>query len=69
MKEGNPIACRELKPTIPKRTDGSEIEEYIIDVQCEARSTSLESAIFHDEANNSKSNRIDQFFSGCPEIN
>ena len=69
IKDEKPIACRELIFTIPKGADGSDINELIIDAQCEEKSVSLKSSIFHDKTNYSKRDRIDQFFSGCPGFN
>ncbi|MFC1863209.1 hypothetical protein ACFL1Z_04565 [Thermodesulfobacteriota bacterium] len=67
-KDDIPIACDEQIVTIPKNADGSEINEVIIDVQCEEGSISLESDIFHDEINSNKQERIARFFSGCPRF-
>jgi hypothetical protein len=66
IKEEKPIACKELNVTIPKGADGSKIKELIIDAQCEEKSLSLKSSIFHDKANYNKRHRVDQFFTGCP---
>ena len=63
MKEEKPIACRELILTITKGADGSEINELIIDAQCEGKAISLKSSLFHDNSNYNKQQRIDQFFS------
>ena len=68
-KDDITIACDEQIVTIPKNADGSKIYEFTINVLCEEGSFILESEIFHDEINNNKSQRIEQFFSGCPGFN
>jgi len=62
MKEGNPIACRELRTVVEKGVDGSQIYETVIKTSCEPGSYGLKSTVFL----NAKRYQIEEWFSGCP---
>ena len=66
IRGGRPIACEEQIITIPKNSDGTEMNEAIINIQCEEGSINLESNIFHEEIESSKHEEIEKFLSGCP---
>jgi hypothetical protein len=68
-KDDSPIACEEQIVTIPKNAEGSEINEVIINMECDKGSISLVADIFHDEINSPKQDRIKKFFSECPKFN
>jgi hypothetical protein len=55
------VACSEIKATVPKDSDGSKIEEIIIDSPCSGKSYDLKSAVFYYV----KRYRIDEWFSDC----
>ncbi len=63
MEDKKPIACKELKATIPKGEDGSVIYETTIETPCKDKTYKLESTIFKYV----KRYRIDEFLSGCPK--
>lgn len=63
MEDKKPLACKELKVTIPKGDDGSVIYETTIELPCKEKSYNLESTIFKYV----KRYRIDEFLSGCPK--
>jgi hypothetical protein len=63
MEDKEPIACKELKATIPKGDDGTEIYEATIDVPCKDKPYGMESTILHSV----KRYKIDAFLSGCPK--
>ena len=60
--DNEPVACKELKVTIPKGSDGSEIHEIFIETPCESKAFKLGYAAFHLI----KRYKIDKWFSGCP---
>ena len=62
LKEGKPVACKELKVTVPKGADGSKIYELKIDVPCAQESYSMESAVFYYVQ---KRYMLEQWFSDC----
>jgi hypothetical protein len=61
MEDKNPLACKEVKATIPKKDDGSEKYEAIIEVPCKDKSYSIESTIYHSVPRY----KIQEFLSGC----
>jgi hypothetical protein len=61
VEDDKPIACKEIKITIPKETDGSEVKELILNASCSNRSLSLKSAVFYM----AKRYRIEEWFSDC----
>jgi len=63
MKDDKPIACKELKVTIPKGDDGSKIYETTIEAPCNDITYKVESTIFKYV----KRYRIDNFLSDCPK--
>jgi len=63
MKDDKPIACKELKVTIPKGDDGSKIYETTIEAPCSDIDYKVESTIFKYV----KRYRIDNFLSDCPK--
>jgi hypothetical protein len=63
MKEDKPIACKELKVTIPKGDDGSKIYETTVEAPCSDITYKVESTIFKYV----KRYRIDNFLSDCPK--
>lgn len=60
--DDKPVACKELKVTIPKGSDGSEIQEIFIEAPCKPKAFKLGYAAFHLI----KRYKIDNWFSGCP---
>ena len=62
LVDGKPLACREIKTFVPKGADGSQIEEVILESQCEGKSFKLVSAIIQNTARY----KIEEWFSGCP---
>ena len=63
LVDNKPVACKELKVTIPKGSDGSEIEEIFIETACKPKTFKLAYSAFHLI----KRYKIDNWFSGCPE--
>jgi len=63
MEDKTPMACKEVKATIPKKDDGSEKYEAIIEVPCKEKPYGIESTIYH----NVKRYKIQEFFLGCPK--
>lgn len=60
--DNKPVACKELKVTIPKGSDGSVIQEIFIEAPCKPGAFKLGYAAFHLM----KRYKIDNWFSGCP---
>ena len=60
--DDKPVACKEIKVTVPKGSDGSDIQEIIIEASCKPRSFKLAYAAFHLI----RQYKIDNWFSGCP---
>jgi hypothetical protein len=61
VEDDKPIACKEIKITIPKEANGSEVNELILSAPCSNKSLSLKSAVFYM----AKRYRIDEWFSDC----
>lgn len=61
-EDEKPIACKEIKMTIPKNSDGSEIYEAIIETPCKDKSFGLKANFFH----NVSRYKIEEWFEGCP---
>jgi hypothetical protein len=61
VEDDKPVACKEIKITIPKGADGSEVKEIILNAPCSNRSLSLKSAVFYK----AKRYQIDEWFSDC----
>ncbi len=62
MKDETPVAGRELRVVIPKKSDGSQVYETIINVPCEKEDFRIQSTIFYIE----KRYKIEEWFTGCP---
>ena len=63
MKDDKPIACKELKVTIPKGDDGSKIYETTVEAPCSDIDYKVESTILKYL----KRYSIDNFLSDCPK--
>ena len=63
MGNDKPMACKELKVTIPKGDDGSKIYETTVESPCNDIDYKVESTIFKYV----KRYRIDNFLSDCPK--
>jgi hypothetical protein len=61
VEDEKPVVCKEMKITIPKGADGSEVKELILNASCLNRNLSLKSAVFYM----AKRYRIDEWFSDC----
>jgi hypothetical protein len=61
VEDDKPIACKELKITIPKEADGSKLEELVINAPCSNKSLSLKSAVFYY----TKRYKIEEWFADC----
>jgi hypothetical protein len=61
VEEDKPITCKELKVTVPKDADGSQINELVLNVPCSNKGYSIKSTIFYY----SKRYKIDEWFSDC----
>jgi hypothetical protein len=61
VEDNKPITCKELKVTVPKGADGSQINELILNVPCSNKSYSIKSAIFYY----TKRYKIEEWFSDC----
>lgn len=59
-----PVSCKEIKETIPKGADGTDLNEVKIKVPADAKDLNIESAIFFS----TKRYRIENWFSGCKEF-
>ena len=62
LKEGNPIACRELRVVVEKGADGSQVYETVIKAPCGLVSYGLKATVFH----NARRYQIEEWFAGCP---
>ena len=62
MKEGMPVAGRELIVLIPAKADGSQMYETSITLPCEKQNYKLRSTFFY----NVKRYKIEEWFKGCP---
>ena len=62
ITEGKPLACKEIKMVVPKGADGTEINEVILEAECEGKSLSLTYAIVQNYVRY----RIKEWLSGCP---
>jgi hypothetical protein len=63
MEDKKPVACREIKMTVPKGDDGSEIYETTIEIPCKDKNYGMQSTIFHSVSRY----KIEEFLSGCPK--
>ena len=61
VEEGKTVACKELKVVVPKEADGSEINEFVIDVPCKGKNLTVQSVVFYYI----KRYKIDEWFAGC----
>ena len=61
--EGKPVACKELKVTVPAKADESIEYETTIETPCEGKGYDLKSTVFQ----NASRYRIEEWFEGCPE--
>jgi hypothetical protein len=61
LEEGKTVACKEVKMSVPKESDGSEINEVVIDMPCEGKKFTVQSAVFY----NIKRYKIDEWFADC----
>jgi hypothetical protein len=59
-----PVACKEIKETIPKGADGTEIKEVKIKVHAGTTDLNVKSTIFFS----TKRYRIENWFSGCKDF-
>ncbi len=59
-----PVACKEIKETIPKGADGTDIKEVNIKVPADAKELNIKSTIFFS----AKRYRIEDWFSGCKDF-
>ena len=62
LKDGNPIAGRELRVVVPKGSDGSRVYQTMIAVSCGQGDYGLSSTVFID----AKRYEIEEWFAGCP---
>ena len=62
LEEDIPVGCKEIKTTIPKGSDGSDIKETKIKISGKGKNLKINSTIFYI----TKRYRIDEWFSGCP---
>jgi hypothetical protein len=61
VEDGKTIACKEIKVVVPKDADGSEMKELVIDVPCDGKNLTLQSAVFYYI----KRYKIDEWFADC----
>lgn len=61
VEDEKPITCKELKVTVPKDADGSQVNELVLNVPCSNKSYSIKSAIFFY----TKRYKIEEWFSDC----
>jgi hypothetical protein len=61
MENNKPIVCKQLKVTVPKNADGSELNEFVINAPCSGKKYNLDSAIFYYV----KNYKIEEWFSDC----
>jgi hypothetical protein len=61
LEDEKPIICKELKVTVPKGTDGSEINDVVLNLPCTGKKYDLKSMIFY----NVKRYKIEEWFSDC----
>ena len=61
VEDGKTIACKEIKVVVPENADGSEIKELVIDVPCDGKKLTLQSAVFY----RIKRYKIDEWFADC----
>jgi hypothetical protein len=59
-----PVGCKEVKETIPKGADGTDIKEVKIKVPAKAKELNIKSTIFFS----AKRYRIENWFSGCKDF-
>ena len=61
LKEEVPVACKEIKTTVPKGSDGSDIKEITIKIPADEKDLRLVSTIFYS----TRRYKIEKWFSGC----
>jgi hypothetical protein len=64
LEDNKPIGCKEIRTTIPIGSDGSDIQEVIINTFSGDNDFKLTSRIFYS----TKRYRIEEWFSGCREF-
>ena len=62
LVDDKPVACKEIKVTVPKGSDGSDIQEILIESSCKPGAFKLGYAAFYLI----RRYKIDNWFSGCP---
>jgi len=61
LEDDKPLVCKELKVVVPKGSDGSEINELVLNLPCTDKDYNLKSMIFY----NVKRYKIEEWFSDC----
>jgi hypothetical protein len=61
VEDDKPITCKEVKVTVSKDADGSQVDELVLNVPCSNKSFSIKSAIFYYV----KRYKIDEWFLDC----
>ena len=63
LEGGKTIGCKEINTSIPRNSDGSEIEEVLIDAPCAGKKTSITHRIY---LGGSAKYTIESYKSDCP---
>lgn len=63
LEGGKSIGCKEINTTIPRGSDGSDIEEVLIDAQCAGKKTGITYRIY---LGGSAKYTIESYKSDCP---
>lgn len=63
LVDGKVVACKEIRITVPKGADGTDVKEEILEVPCKDKAAKVITKIFGSSLSRYK---VEEWFSGCP---